>query len=118
MRLTPAEDGRVGAWLVLGPFEPSKDDVLERPPENVDESLAPSNGREAVHGVKWQIAWSSRGPIDLTSALHTKRTNRIGYAAATLHLARPTKILLLIGSDDGVFPDGIACRSSSTPRNG
>ncbi len=93
VELAPAEDGSLGAWLLLGPF-PAK-----APPPD-DGSLAP--GPDAAFGKRWTLASTSEGPIDLRAELHARGTELVAYAAGTLHVEQEGRYLLLLGADDGV----------------
>ena len=101
LRIAPSFDGHVGAWLLDGPFRAAKESPLTTDPPGVDEhALQPSAGPT------WKIASSGAGAIDVKAALKSdplsRKTDLIAYAAGTLHLARAEKIVMLLGSDDGV----------------
>jgi poly(3-hydroxybutyrate) depolymerase len=111
LRIEPSWDGHVGAWLLLGPFESASHgkkhrrgvkvpDPLTTDPPKVDErTLSPA-------APAWKIATSHDGAIDVKKALAAdplaRKTDLVAYAAGTLHLARAQKIVMLLGSDDGV----------------
>jgi predicted esterase len=126
VELAPAEDGSLGAWLLLGPYPsstheektPSGSALDALPPalHDVDEStLGPGAG-----GLQWTLASASEGPIDVKAALHARGTDLIAYAAGTVHIERAGRYLLLIGADDGlgVFVDGVRvfARDESRPQ--
>ncbi len=107
-RIAPSFDGHFGAWLVLGPFEsasrnvktaPIPDALATDPQKLVESTLAPTLPT-------WMLAATNAGAIDLKNVLKsnplTQKTDLIAYAAGTLHLARAEKIIMLLGSDDGV----------------
>lgn len=99
-QIAPAPDGAVGAWLVAGPFKSRPNGIV---------ASAPSKGA-AVAGstVRWAVASSGEGPIDLKRALAATDKDVLGYAAGALHVAAPGRYLLVLGVDDGVrvFVDG------------
>lgn len=115
-RIAPSADGHLGAWLLLGPYKSASNgvktkapDPLATPPPDVDEStLAPSLGGEGPKQAgmkdppKWVLAESGDGALDVKAALAARAADVVAYAAGTLHLARPSKLLLLLGTDDGV----------------
>jgi poly(3-hydroxybutyrate) depolymerase len=130
VRIAPAPDGRVGAWLVAGPFhastfalkkKPSTPEALLRPPDGVDETrmvvrrgatidgaTAPLTEREirpkpAPQGpLPWTLASSNEGAIDLLALLHANELDVVAYVAGTLHVATAGRYYLLIGADDGL----------------
>jgi poly(3-hydroxybutyrate) depolymerase/RNase P/RNase MRP subunit p29 len=109
-RIAPSFDGHFGAWLLLGPFEsashgskatPLPDALAIDPPKLVESTLAPRAGTNG-----WIVAHTNAGAIDVKHALKSnplsQKSDLIAYAAGTLHLARAQKIIMLLGSDDGV----------------
>jgi predicted esterase len=130
VRMAPGPTGALGAWLVLGPFpsatanerpKPRGLEALTLPPKGLDEAtLAPSLGaappglvepdagppRPGVQRrepVRWQLASSAEGPIDLKALLKPPpSSDPIAYAAGTLRLDRARRLHLLVGADDGV----------------
>jgi predicted esterase len=136
VRVAPSPNGRLGAWLLLGPYrsatfasktKPAAPDALAAPPPGVDEAeLAPragatppttaaaipppTPGAKAKPPPAWQIASSGEGAIDVKAALKSAENDVIAYAAATLHVERAGRFYLLLGADDGVrlFVDGKA----------
>jgi predicted esterase len=113
LRIGPSPAGRLGAWLVVGPYrsstwdkkqKPPGADALEQAPPGVDETqIAPRLGQPFGRGApRWVIASSGEGAIDVKSALHATESDIIGYAAGTLHVARAGRYYLLLGTDDGV----------------
>jgi predicted esterase len=125
VRVVPAEDGRIGTWLVVGPFrsatfddrkKPATPEALNRPPPGVDEThLGPRAGSAvgasattASSPPVWTIAASNEGAIDLQSLFHASDPDLIAYAAGTLHVDRAGRYYVLVGADDGVrvFVDG------------
>ncbi len=115
-RVGPSADGHLGAWLLLGAYKSASNGIKQKapdpllvPPPDVDEAaLAPTLGGEGPKqtGMKdpprWTLAQSGDGAIDVKAALTARTADVIAYAAGTLHLARPAKLLLLLGTDDGV----------------
>lgn len=126
VRVAPARDGRIGAWLVLGPLKspsygidtkPKGTQSLVAPPPGTDEStLAPRLG--AAWGAsaaldknappKWAIVATNDGAIDLAAALKDKENDLVAYAAGTLHLEQTGRFFFMFGADDGlrVLVDG------------
>ena len=130
VRVIPAEDGRVGAWLVVGPFhsatfadrkKPATPEALNQPPQGIDEArLAPRAGRLVDGTVPptapppptgaarrpsppvWALASSNEGAIDLQALLHVSEPDVVAYAAGTLHVVHGGRYYLLVGADDGV----------------
>ncbi len=130
VRVAPSEDGRVGAWLVAGPYhawtfslkkKPVTPDALEKPPEGVDEThLSPvagalvdgspappaPTGRVTRGSARpppvWTMAASNEGSIDLQSLLHATEPDVVAYATGVLHVAAQGRYYLLVGADDGV----------------
>ena len=113
--LAPAKDGRLGAWLLIGPYRPRGGKnagaaALRSAPEGLDEKqMQPRAGAEwaAVPAFtrippSWQVVHSNDGPIDVAGALHTKDNDLVAYAAGTLHLEKAGTYHLLLGADDGV----------------
>ena len=137
VRIAPSRDGRIGAWLVAGPFKsatnalktkPPGDGALVAAPPGVDEAaLRPELGaeiatddraRDAREPARWQIASSGEGPIDVRGALDARGTDLVAYAAGTLHVERSGRFYLLVGADDGVraFVDGKPVFTHDEPR--
>ena len=116
VRIGPSADGHLGAWLLLGPYRSASNgikgkapDPLLAPPPDVDEDhLVPQLGSEGPKQggtkevPKWVLASSGEGAVDVKAALAAKGADLVAYAAGTLHLARATKLLLLLGADDGL----------------
>jgi predicted esterase len=105
-RIALSADGRVGAWLVSGPFhsstfdlkkKPSAPEALRQAPEGVDETRL-----VAREGPVWTLASSNEGPIDLKAFLHATEPDVIAYVGGTLHVSRAGRYHLLVGADDGV----------------
>ncbi len=115
-RIGPSADGHLGAWLVLGPYRSAANGVKVKPPDplltappEVDEAtLSPTLGGDGPKQTpmkdppKWILAESGDGAIDVKAALGARSADLVAYAAGTLHLSKPSKLLLLLGSDDGV----------------
>lgn len=111
VEMAPASTGRLGTWLVLGPFRSSTYDRKSKPktaealttaPPGVDElQLAPSKG-STPFGAVWTLAKSAQGGIDLKSLFKTKETDLVAYAAGLLRVTSPGSFLLFLGADDGV----------------
>jgi predicted esterase len=130
VHLAPAETGRVGVWLVVGPFhsatfsdpkKPASPEALNEAPAGVDEShIVPRSGRMIDGTVPppppagppshpssppvsvWSLGATNEGAIDLQSLLHASEHDVIAYAAGTLHVGRAGRYYLLVGADDGV----------------
>jgi hypothetical protein len=129
VRIAPAESGRVGVWLVVGPFrsatfaevkKPAAPEALTEPPVGVDESqIVPRDGRPIDGAVPappdpapigpappppplWTLGATNEGGIDLQSLLHATEHDVIAYAAGTLHVRRAGRYYLLLGADDGI----------------
>jgi len=114
VRIAPSSSrGALGAWLVAGPFKATRP-ALDTTPPGVDEAaLAPSSGA-ALSGerdlgsakkrpaARWLIASSNEGAIDLKAALEASGPELVAYAAASLHVERAGRYLLLLGVDDGL----------------
>lgn len=113
-------DGRIGAWLVVGPFA-AKDagGIAEAPHVGPIADLVPRRGdalgparREGNKDLpppRWTLASSRDGAIDLLDALDKPKGAAIAYAAATIHVARAGRHHLLSSGDDGiaVWVDGV-----------
>ncbi len=141
VRLGMSPAGRLGAWLVVGPYrsatfadkpKPAGSDALEKAPPGVDEAAlsprlgapfgpAPASkpGQKKLEPPAWQLASSGEGAIDLQAALKATENDLVAYAAGTLHVARAGRFYLLVGADDGlrVIVDGKAVftRDESRP---
>ena len=137
LRLAPAKNGSLGAWLLIGPYRsatygmkpaPSGPEALTQPPPGISEaSIAPSFGaawgpppnEKIKEPPRWIIASSGEGPIDVRAALQSRESDLVAYAAATLHVEQAGRFHLLIGADDGlrVIVDGkpIFTRDESRP---
>ncbi len=118
VRIAPSFDGHVGAWLLLGPFEsashglkPAKgvklpDPLAADPPKLVESTAQSPNAGSAAGGTHWSVVATNAGALDVKAALKTNPlasgSDLVAYAAGTLHLARAEKIIMLLGSDDGV----------------
>jgi poly(3-hydroxybutyrate) depolymerase len=131
VRLAPSPSGRLGAWLLAGPYrsatydlktKPAGAEALEKAPPEVDEAtIAPFARREwgpprsattaaaattTRSGPRvtpaWLVGSSGDGPIDVKSALKATENDTIAYAAGTLHVERAGRLYLLVGTDDGV----------------
>ncbi len=124
IRVAPGPSGFFGAWLLLGPYRaasfgvrgPQPDDLASDPQTLAESTLSPRLGDSPQSTEKeppaWVMASSGEGPVDVIAALKNpaaqkgsttvKDNDLIAYAAGTLHLDTPGKLLLLIGSDDGV----------------
>lgn len=123
-RVAPGPSGCLGAWLLLGPYKAASfgvkgtqpNDLTSDPQTFTESLLTPKLGESPQSAEKepprWVLASSGEGPIDVIAALKTpspqkgattvKDNDLIAYAAATLHLEKAGKLLLLLGSDDGV----------------
>ena len=88
VRLALGSDGRIGTFLVSGPFE-----HVRAPGE---EQLSP------VLGGTWKMATAATGPVDLAAALDTKGEDLWGYAGGVLHVETGGRHTLLLGPDDGI----------------
>ena len=112
VELAPAQDGTLGAWLVVGPYPsasheektPSRDALTSPPP-----ALGPAGADEAaltpqspVAGKRWALLSAAEGPIDVKAGLHARGTDLVAYAVGTLHVEHPGRYVLLVGADDGV----------------
>lgn len=99
VRLALSSDGRVGAWLLAGPFNRTR--TFD------EEHIVPRLGAP-LGEARWQLACSNDGLVDVAAALDTHANERIAYAGAILHLRRAGRHTLLLGADDGVtvFVDG------------
>lgn len=137
LRLAPAKNGSLGAWLIIGPYRsstygmkpaPSGPEALTQPPPGLNEAtIAPNFGaawgpppnEKIKDPPRWLIASSGEGPIDVRAALQSRESDLVAYAAATLHVERAGRFFLLIGADDGlrVIVDGkpIFTRDESRP---
>ncbi len=127
VQIVPAENGRIGAWLVAGPFHSATFgnaakkrppfEALNQPAEGVDESrMTPLYGRRVDgdpstppslssprnRSPLWTLAASNEGAIDLQALLHASEPDVIAYVAGTLHAVRGGRYYLLVGADDGV----------------
>jgi len=125
LRVAPSPDGRIGAWLVAGPFKSATNGVKGRPaadalgaaPQGVDEATlraelgavipttdgaSARGGKGAKDPVAWQLASSGEGPIDVRAALDARGADLVAYAAGRLHVERAGRFYLLVGADDGV----------------
>jgi poly(3-hydroxybutyrate) depolymerase len=127
VRLAPSSRGRLGAWLLVGPYRSATfgsrartapGEALALPPPGVDEAtLDPRAGVpvpvSAVNGAAapgrppravpaWTIASSGDGAVDVKGALKATEADVIAYAAGTLHVERAGRFYLLLGADDGV----------------
>ncbi len=105
-RIALSTDGRVGAWLVSGPYhsstfplkkKPTAPEALQRAPEGVDEAQL-----VVREGPTWILGSSNEGAVDLKSLLHATEPDVIAYVAGTLHVARAGRYYLLLGADDGL----------------
>jgi predicted esterase len=122
-RIAPSPAGRLGAWLVAGPFrsatadlksKPQTPDALTQPPPGVEESaLEPRLGEAVPDGrardpIRWTLASSSEGAIDVKAALKATQSDVVAYLAGTLHVEQAGRYVLLVGADDGlrVIVDG------------
>ncbi len=140
VRVAFSPAGRVGAWLVVGPYrsatfadkpKPPGADALQKAPPGVDEAaLSPQLGApfgpapvgkpgQKTEPPKWLLASSGEGAIDLQAALKPTENDVVAYAAGTLHVARAGRFFLLVGADDGlrVIVDGkpVLTRDESRP---
>jgi poly(3-hydroxybutyrate) depolymerase len=130
VRIAPGPEGAIGAWLVIGPFHtPTSGNKKATPemlsadidatPMEIDETkIAPMLGDFWKDDARisnlpdpkspgntaptWTLASSGEGAIDIRGALKTKEPDVVAYAAGTLKIARGGKLLLLLGTDDGV----------------
>ncbi len=111
VRIAPSSRGVLGAWLVAGPFRPGRP-ALQAAPVGLDESaLAPISGSRislaapsaaSDKKLQWRVASSADGPRDLRAALDAPASDRIAYAAGTIHLEQAGRYFLLLSVDDGV----------------
>lgn len=140
VRVATSPAGRLGAWLVVGPYrsatfadkpKPPGEGALERPPPGVDEAaLAPRLGAsfgpapagrpgQNAEPPRWTLASSGEGAVDLQAALKPTENDVVAYAAGVLHVARAGRFFLLLGADDGlrVLVDGrpVFTRDESRP---
>jgi hypothetical protein len=104
VRVVPAADGSIGAWLVVGPYRAKAIDTV---PPGIDErALPPTFG-----GAQVRLATPSGDErrIDVKAALgEPTAADAIAYAYARLHVETPGRYVWLLGVDDGVrlFVDG------------
>ena len=116
-RVAPSSDGKVGAWLAVGPFpsatfaetkKPAGLAALNGAPEGVDESRiivragarvdgsaaptpaatpSPTRGPRPRPVPTWTLAASNEGSIDLLALFHPTDGDLVAYVAGTLHVA-------------------------------
>lgn len=143
VRLAPSRAGVFGAWLVAGPFAAARPALGASPLGVDDRSLKAVNG--AVLGGERQLGTKRRPParwtlvssgpppsgvaqdpgvvgsrtIDLKAMLEDgSARDVVAYASGRLHLDRASKVLLMLGVDDGVrvSVDGVVVFSRDDAR--
>jgi len=95
VRLRPAADGSLGAWLVAGSLSQASAAKLD------PGALVPQKGAAlAGTSARWRVASHADGALDLSRALGSKS----GFAAVGgwLEVPAPVEALLLLGVDGGV----------------
>src|SRR4051812_5389255 len=117
--IVPSSEGRLGAWLALGPIAATSKG--NRAPRNMesnvlgvsDEStvtgrfgrtvsiMAPEGDSDAPTTASWRVISATSGPIDVAAGLNLKGGESFAYLYGVLHLSEPFKGLLLLGSSDG-----------------
>jgi predicted esterase len=106
MRIVPSYDGHVGAWLLLGPFDSASHGIKPGKGVTIPDPLTNDPPKQAESALPAFSAWSviatNAGALDVKNALKANGSDLVAYAAGTLHLARAEKIIMLLGSDDGV----------------
>jgi predicted esterase len=114
VRMVPSPAGRIGAWLLAGPFKaPGVDASALRP--SLGDVVPEARVKDPP---RWILASSSEGPIDVKAALRANQSDVFAYAAGTLHLDESGKVHLLVGTDDGLrlSVDGKVVVSRDEPR--
>jgi poly(3-hydroxybutyrate) depolymerase len=113
VELSPSPAGWLGAWLVVGPYHsPLADEARTHPlagapwgPAFLTTAEASRRGAKwasLAEPPRWTIASSGEGPIDLRAAMRGSEADVVAYAAGVLHVEDDTRVLLLLGADDGV----------------
>lgn len=112
VRVVPSSEGRIGAFLVAGPFRPtstSKSPIwLDVPVPGVDESrLSPRADSRIGEGealLPWQLASSDGAGLDLKAALSltAKDKDVIAYASVVFNAPKRGRYVLLVGADDAL----------------
>jgi predicted esterase len=110
LRIAPSFDGHVGAWLLLGPFESASHGVKPAKGVTVPDPLAADPPKQAESALpaftSWSVIATNAGALDVKGAFKgnamANGSDLVAYAAGTLHVARAQKIIMLLGSDDGV----------------
>src|SRR5258706_988026 len=123
--IVPSAEGRIGAWLALGPIAATTKG--NRAPRNMDTAALVSADESAVTGrfgrsiaivapdgdpdapttASWKLVSSGGGAIDVTSSLNHRGGEAFAFLYGVLHLTEPFKGALLVGASDGarVFID-------------
>lgn len=146
--IAPGPSGHLGAWLALGPFRiessladftgwqpPVRDDKGKPTGKTLDDRpLRPAFGASlgtqvdklqkkggwGVTPATWTVASSGEGAIDLEKVFGSQGKAAIGYLGGVLRVPYKTKLLLLVGADDGceVLVDGKSrfVRDASRPQ--
>jgi predicted esterase len=132
--ILPSTDGRLGAWLALGPA--SSPPKLSKPHEmgttvvtGAEESsltgrlgrtvaLAPLDPDAEASTATWKIVSAAEGPIDLLSALGQRGPEAFAFLYGVLHLEAPLQGMLLLGASDGakVWIDRRVVSANDWPR--
>jgi predicted esterase len=117
--IVPSSDGRLGAWLALGPIAATSKG--NRAPRNMETSVlaggeesaltgrfgrsvpivAPEGDADAPTTASWKVISSASGPIDVAASLNLKGGESFAFLYGVLHLSESFKGLLLLGSSDG-----------------
>lgn len=110
LRIAPSFDGHVGAWLLLGPFESASHGIKLSKGVTIPDPLSADPPKLAENAMpaftSWSVIATNAGALDIKGAFKgnamASGSDLVAYAAGTLHLARAEKIIMLLGSDDGV----------------
>jgi predicted esterase len=117
--IVPSSEGRIGAWLALGPIAATSKG--NRAPRNMETNAlagadeqalvgrfgktvsisAPDGDADAPTTASWRVVSSGTGPIDVAASLNLKGGEAFAFLYGVLHLTEPLKGHLLLGSSDG-----------------
>ena len=119
--IVPSAEGRLGAWLVLGPVPATAKG--NRAPRNLDSAALAGGAEEsnltarlgrsvpialpegtdpdAPTTATWRVISSGSGPIDVAQALNHRGGEAFAFLYGVLHLSEPLRGFLLLGSSDG-----------------
>ncbi|MBI5531921.1 MAG: prolyl oligopeptidase family serine peptidase [Deltaproteobacteria bacterium] len=105
--VVPARDGAIGAWLVAAPLRATQQKSAFLPMDSkiadvADDQLKLESGFEVAKGAALRLVTSSDEHIDLIESAKAPESEAFALAGGLLRVSEPTRVLMILGVDDGV----------------